>query len=70
MLVAVGNMMLDDINHILDIQVTSENGTLVSNNPNICFTPSQAWGSRTDSHIEYELSSVCWFDFLRIIMIL
>lgn len=46
-------MLLLDLGHLLDVQQDASFGTLVSGNPLVCFNPSQVWGHRDDSYLEF-----------------
>ena len=56
-----GNSQLSDLGHLLDVQITSSNATLVSNNGILCFNAAQEWGRRTESYLEFNISQVCLF---------
>ena len=52
------NLQLADLAQVLDIQIDAAHGTLVHNNPMMCFDTALAWIRRNDSLIEYNLDRV------------
>ena len=53
-----GNEMLLDVGGIVDGMLQAEGGTLVRDNPNLCFAPSLLWTYKNNSYIEYNLDTV------------
>ena len=50
--------MLLDVGGIVDGMLQAEGGTLVRDNPNLCFAPSLLWTYKNNSYIEYNLDTV------------
>ena len=56
---AADNDALLEVGYFLEMQVNAPNGTFISRNPKLCMQPILAWSRRSDSIVEYALSSVC-----------
>ena len=52
------NSELLDLDFLLDVQASSENGTYVANNPNLCISPPILWAEQSNSLISYSYGQV------------
>ena len=52
------NTHLLDVGNLIAIQESAAGGTLIRNNPMVCFNADGGWGSRSDSYIEFSFSQV------------
>ncbi len=69
MLYAIGNDLLTDVGHILDIQQSSDNGTYIANNPVLCFDAAVEWARHSQSYLESNLTLVS-FSALNVVLLL
>ena len=67
-LLHVGNELLTDAGHVLDIQQSSDDGTYIANNPVLCFDAAVEWARHPQSYLESNLTLVSLYVHCRSIV--
>ena len=52
------NMLLEDLGSLESVLEDASRGSLITNNPRLCFAPSLVWTQRRDSRVDYFLDKV------------